>query len=130
VVNPRGKIPLFVELRRFNELSNEDFTSFIFSITVNSEAQQAKQLFKAAIEEGQFVFIFDGYDEIEPKKRQAVEAAILKLGEHKNIVIVSSRPDEIFHSWQSFTCYETMPFSLEKTSLRDLILIWQSRRSS
>jgi predicted NACHT family NTPase len=49
-VQPRGKIPLFIELRKFNELSNEDFTSFIFSIAVNSQEQKAKNLFKAAIE--------------------------------------------------------------------------------
>jgi predicted NACHT family NTPase len=97
------------------KISNEDFTTFILSIAVNSQEQQAKRLFKAAVEEGQFVFIFDGYDEIEPKTRQAAEAAILKLGEHKNIVIVSSRPDEIFNSWQAFICYDMMPFSLEKT---------------
>src|ERR1700730_9393009 len=116
-VQPRGKIPLFVELRKFNELSYEDFSSFIFGIAVDSQEQTAKNLFKAAIEDAQFVFIFDGYDEIDPKKRQAAEAAILKLGEHKNIVIVSGRPDELFHSWQSFTCYSMMPFTLEKTSL-------------
>lgn len=116
-IHPRGKIPIYVELRKFNENYNEDFTTFIFNIAVDSEDKETRGLFKKSIEEGQFAFIFDGFDEIEPKKRRAVESAILKLSEYKNLIIVSSRPDEIFNSWQSFISYEMMPLSLEQTSL-------------
>jgi predicted NACHT family NTPase len=100
-VEPRGKIPIYVELRKFNERTDQDFTSFLLGVVNDTDEAKARPIFKSAMEEGQFIFIFDGFDEIEVNKRHSAEAAILKLGEYKNGVVVSSRPDDIFFSWQS-----------------------------
>lgn len=63
-----GKIPIFVELRRFNDISDSDFITFIFHTAVQSQKQEARLLFTQAVEEGQFVFIFDGFDEVKEEK--------------------------------------------------------------
>jgi hypothetical protein len=115
-VNARGKIPIFVELRRFNDIETDDFGTFVFHSAVSNANSSSRDLFESCISEGQFIFIFDGFDEISKSRRDIVEKYIinLSLAMHYNIIVVSGRPDTRFDSWQAFTTYGVCPFSKEQ----------------
>ena len=53
-VQPRGKIPLFIELRKINEFQNVDFNTFLFHSCASSTAGDAREIFFQALREGQF----------------------------------------------------------------------------
>lgn len=112
-VDPRGRIPIFLELRRINDLTSVDILSFIFREILTNDSKVDIRSFIQAIDEGKFIFIFDGFDEVSDENRSNVERQILELASkgRENIVIVSSRPDDRFNSWQSFANYKVQPLS-------------------
>jgi predicted NACHT family NTPase len=114
-VRSRGKIPLFIELRQLNDVDFEDLTTFLFHSCAFKQQKDARVLFDKAIEEGQFFFILDGFDELIPSKADAVEKEILKLSNSgKNIVVVSGRPDDRFGAWLSFLTYRVSPLTKDQ----------------
>ena len=114
-VHPRGKIPIYVELRKYNDITYDDFITWIYHLVVDEQNSETRPLFDRSVKEGQFIFILDGFDEVRSAKREGCEKAILKLSESTNVVIVSGRPDDTYHSWQMFCLYEMMPLKLTQT---------------
>ncbi len=114
-VEPRGKIPIYIELRKYNDITDGDFVTYIFNSVVDNPDVETRQLFDRAIKEGQFIFIFDVYDEIKRSKRVDCEKTILDFGQTDNVTVVSGRPDDTYLAWQIFSLYEMMPLSLEQT---------------
>lgn len=111
--NPRGQIPVFVELRRLNELSSDDLQSFIYHSIVDSHANVPRSVFDKGVASGLFVFILDGFDEVAKEKKASVERQILELGKNNPNcpMVVSGRPDEVFDAWQSFSNFQVLPLS-------------------
>lgn len=111
--NPRGQIPVFVELRRFNEISADDLLSFIYHSIVASHANVPREVFDKGVASGLFVFILDGFDEVAKEKKKNVERQLLDLAKNNPecIMVVSGRPDEVFDAWQSFSNFEVLPLS-------------------
>jgi hypothetical protein len=111
--NPQGQIPIFVELRRLNEISTDDLLSFIYHSIVDSHSNVPREIFDKGVASGLFVFILDGFDEIAKEKRAAIERQILDLAKNNPecIMVVSGRPDEVFDSWQSFSNFEVLPLT-------------------
>jgi hypothetical protein len=66
---------------------------------------------------GYFVFLFDGFDEINPDIRPELENQILQISEkyHKCSIIITSRPDERFSAWDNFRNVQILPMPYEKT---------------
>jgi len=117
-VQSRGKIRLFIELRQLNNIEVDDFIGFLFHSCAFKQQKNAKDLFDKAIAEGQFFFILDGFDELFQSKADMVEREILKLRElGKNIVVVSTRPDERFGGWLSFMTYRVNPLTKQQVVL-------------
>jgi len=119
--NPRGKIPVFVELRRINEVSSDRLDLFIFHSIVDAQSTVTAEQFEQGIREGQFVFILDGFDEILADRRDSIEKQILSLA-HNNpelTIVVSSRADERFRGWQAFSVFHVLP--LKKEQVIDLV---------
>ena len=111
-VQTRGKIPLFIELRQFNNIESDDFITYLFHSCVSKQQKEARELFDKAIEEGQFFFILDGFDELAPAKVDVVEREIIKLtNTGKNVVVVSGRPDDRFGAWLTFVTYRVAPLT-------------------
>ena len=114
--NPRGKIPVFVELRGLNDVTTDSLDLYVYHSIVESQAVLAKHDFDAGLREGQFVLIFDGFDEILADKRASLEKQILALA-HNNpnlTIVVSSRHDERFSAWQAFSVFRVLPFELKQ----------------
>ncbi|WP_082482813.1 NACHT domain-containing protein [Methylobacterium sp. Leaf123] len=91
-VEPRGKIPLFIEFRDLNNRDFENVTDFIFHYCCDDTSAKSKELFLEAIREGQFIFILDGLDEIKPQQRRSIEESLHEIFSAENIVLISSRP--------------------------------------
>ncbi|WP_368649864.1 NACHT domain-containing NTPase [Brucella intermedia] len=107
--------PIFIELRKLNDITNIDIKSFIRrSISVKKELSD--DLFAHFCNSGRFCFILDGFDEVILSQRNSVQAQILNLcSEFPNCrFVVSSRYERRFAGWQNFELYESKPFDLEK----------------
>lgn len=113
-----GQIPVFIELRRINEITSDELLPYIFRSIVEVKSRVTEDQFYKAVHEGAFTFILDGFDEINRDKRDLLEQQILKLA-HQNpeaIVIVSGRPDDRFAAWQAFSVFEVQPLNVKQVT--------------
>lgn len=104
----RGKIPLFVDLRHVNNLSNRRLLTFIRAYCSTETNRVTEDQFRLGLQAGLFVLILDGFDEINHDHRSQIEADIFDLRKNypDTSVIVSSRPDSTrFGSWTSFQVF-------------------------
>lgn len=111
--NPQGRIPIFIELRRMNDLQSVDIGTFCRS-ELQADSTFGNGVFEKLCESGKFEFIFDGFDEVMREKRKKVERQILDLSERydKCCFLVSGREDDRFSSWGSFEIYTVEPLDL------------------
>ncbi len=114
--NPKGKIPLFIELRGLNSVTGGDLKSYIFHTVVSSRAKISQEAFDRGVKAGLFIFMFDGFDEIVETKRSQIERDINEIAQTcpDNIVIVSGRSDERFDGWQLFSNFKVLPLNQEQ----------------
>lgn len=98
-----GKIPIFVKLRRLNDLNHIDLATFCRS-ELQSDMSFGTGVFDKLCAAGKFEFIFDGFDEINRTHRKTVEKQILSLSEQYRgcSFLVSGREDDRFTSWGGF----------------------------
>ena len=112
--------PVLVELRDLND-SVRTIEDHIMLIMRNRGFDIEGDFFKKAVEDGGFCFLFDGFDELLVSKREAVSDFINSLSQ-KYLgcpVIVSTRPDERFRTWDVFTELRVQPLS--KVSAIELV---------
>lgn len=113
---PKGKIPVMIELRKFNQISNIDLPTLIRN-TLSTSKNITENLFRELASDGAFLLVFDGFDEVAVERREEVESQILefeRLYKQCNIV-VSSRPNENFIGWQVFHVFDVVPFTRDQT---------------
>ena len=117
---PSQRIPIYLELRRVNDLKTVDLLAFCRA-ELQSEIIFGDGRFEELCREGKFEFIFDGFDEVSRNKRKAVEQQILEISERYRdcSFLVSGREDDRFSSWGPFEVYDVQPLSLE--DVRSLI---------
>ena len=114
ISNDNGLIPIFVELRDINDFEG-DFVSFIHSCVKRYAFYEDTEVFRHALSHMEFLFLFDGFDEIISEKEDFVYKEIDLLCDkypHNNY-LVTSRECRDFTSWQRFTKIEPMPFDLD-----------------
>ncbi|MGR3502885.1 NACHT domain-containing protein [Pseudaestuariivita sp.] len=112
---PRGVVPVFIELRGINSNSSVDLESYI-RLTCVETGELSEANFAAFGAKGAFVFLLDGFDEVERRHRAELEAQLLSLAKKfpKCSLVVTGRPDERFASWTSFSIYSCEPFNYEQ----------------
>lgn len=117
---PKGKIPVFIELRKFNEMENVDILTLI-RYTLSAGKEMKLDLFREMATDGAFMLIFDGFDEVSIEKRDAVERQVLEFEQYfkKCSIVISSRPNETFVGWKAFHIYDVNPFT--RTQTLDLV---------
>ncbi len=108
-----GYTPVFIELRKLNELSTIDLLAFVRR-TISRKKELDDRLFGYFCDQGRFCFILDGYDEVLHSQREALQSQILELSSlyPSCRFVVSSRYETRFAGWQNFDLYESMPFEL------------------
>jgi hypothetical protein len=116
IENPRGIFPIFIELRHLNSESEKSLFDFVLETLSDIEPTFSKIQLEHSLKLGKVLLIFDGFDEINNDKRDLYEKEIVSIaGRYHNIMImVSSRPDDRFTSWDEFFCYNILPLDKEK----------------
>lgn len=110
-------IPVFLELKDLNETSGSyDLLDYIFERLENLDCKINRDYFDYALRSGRFVFLFDGYDEMQTEKRNGfikrLDAFCDRYSE--NYYIIASRPVSEFVELQRFTILNTRPFKKEE----------------
>lgn len=116
VEKPRGIFPVFIELRHLNVLDDLDILDYIFKMLADFEPGFSMEQLEGSLRLGKVLIIFDGFDEVSLDKRELFERQLLKLsGKYLNIMmLVSSRVDTRFESWEDFYQYEMQPLDVGK----------------
>ncbi|MFL0801315.1 MAG: NACHT domain-containing protein [Agarilytica sp.] len=116
VEKPKGIFPIFIELRHLNQEKEKDVLSYVSESLSELESTFSKQQLDYALKLGKILLIFDGFDEIHSDKRDRFEEDIVSVAsKYQNIMIlVSSRPDGRFSSWDEFYQYNVLPLDKEK----------------
>ncbi len=113
---PEGKIPVFIELRKFNDMEDVDILT-LMRYTLSAGKEMKLDLFREIAADGSFLLIFDGFDEVSLEKREAVERQLLEFEQYfkKCSIVISSRPNETFVGWKAFQIYDVNPFTRAQT---------------
>lgn len=103
---PRGKLPIFLELRSLNSLTSKNLLQLIHSHYKGESSMKFNDFLKA-LASGYFCPILDGFDEISPSDRADIESQILRIADEfpECPMIISGRSDSRFSSWERFTTY-------------------------
>jgi hypothetical protein len=111
--NPRGRVPLFYELRSLNSGDNEDLLNSIHDYYRGNTNIEFSD-FEKSLRSGYFVLIFDGFDEISPSKRNNIERQIVSIAREyvDTPIVVSGRHDERFNSWENFSHWHLKEMTL------------------
>lgn len=111
-----GKIPFFLELRQLNTLTHERIEDFIYHSIIQTRSSITQKNFQAALNQGEFILFFDGFDEISLEMRDKVEQWIIQLKENnpKLTIVMTSRPMDRFRGWGGFNVCQVMPLNQEQ----------------
>jgi len=109
------KAPIFVELRNLNTTDLSVRSLILKSLRANRFSMSESYVSKA-LERGHFALLLDGYDEIAYSKRPNVGQEILDLAQDaaECIIVISSRPDDIFSGWEDFSLLKLNPLNLNE----------------
>jgi len=115
-----GRVPIFVELRKLNAVSTVDLENFVRATAFGTDSF-TPQNFSHFCDDGVFIFILDGFDEVVKEKRPDLESQIIELAKRYPSagIIVSGRPDDRFDGWQGFKIIKALP--LDFGQFRQLI---------
>ncbi len=114
-IKDKTRVPVFIELRHLNN-SDEELRDLLYS-TLESQGLKLDDAYIAkAFEDGHFVILLDGFDELDVAVRPEISMEIQSLARqwNKNVFVISSRPDEQFSGWNGFTVFKTLPLNVEE----------------
>ncbi|WP_210559052.1 MULTISPECIES: NACHT domain-containing protein [unclassified Pseudomonas] len=116
VEKPQGIFPVFVELRNLNTEVDCSLLAYVLKMLQEFEVEFTKGQLDDLLRLGKVLLIFDGFDEINNEKRDVYEAELTALSNkyRKIMMLVSSRPDHRFGSWENFYQYDVLPLDKEK----------------
>ena len=115
--NPTGTIPLFVELRRLNSLTDKGLLTFIRNECASSMSVISANQFNLALRAGAFLLVLDGFDELNLDIRDNIQRQILSIRKDFPAagIVVSSRPDDRFGGWTEFHVHRVNDLDKEQT---------------
>lgn len=109
------QIPIFLPLKDFGENSLLNFAYDCFAARIPDEyiTKDLKDDFLIALQEGKFIILFDGMDEICSEEERVFQSELEKITDKfpKNIFVISSRPYKQFISLSKFNEFHLQPFS-------------------
>jgi NACHT domain len=115
--NEKSKIPFYVELRGINHGGDVNLSKFLYDAVTGQRAHLSFDAFNSGMKEGSFVLILDGLDEVQRDKRDILSRQIVSLQDTCPglIIVISSRHDESFNSWQRARRYYVLPMGKKET---------------
>lgn len=122
-IDRTGLIPVLIELRSFNIVEEKNIVvkSAIYDALEQHGFKLENEYFEYSLEEGGYVILLDGFDEINRDKMAKVSSEIRSLCSKypNNKYIISSRPSDEFIGWHEFS----EMFSLDLTKEQALSLV-------
>ena len=120
-----GIAPILVELRLLESYDNSiSIQNYIHKSIVELDESFSSEQLKYALKQGKIMLLLDGFDEIYFGNRKIYEREILEISRKypEAIILVSSRPDNCFDSWEEFHVYHALPLTSDQaTDLVDRI---------
>lgn len=100
-------IPVLLELRTLNALaSKSEFTieRAIYNNLINNGFNLEYKYFEYSLQNGAYIFLFDGYDELNKENSHKIGQAIREMSNkyEKNKYFLTSRPADEFIGWSDF----------------------------
>jgi len=113
-INKNACIPIFIELRKLSK--EKTVLKTIFEELNSIDEKYDEQLILSLIKLGDFVFFFDGFDEIPLKEKEAVTQDIQDfiVKANKNYFIMSSRPEPALASFGGFQSFSIEPLKINE----------------
>ncbi|HEY6806541.1 MAG TPA: NACHT domain-containing protein [Pyrinomonadaceae bacterium] len=98
------RVPIFLELRELNQ-TPQSLKEFIYSTLRQNSFALDDLYIERALKAGHFLLLLDGFDEIASAIRKRVSKELIELAKvyDQNLICVSSRPDNEFSGWSSFS---------------------------
>lgn len=111
IQNPK-KIPIVIELRDFN-LNKKPLKQFIYEKILNNKLAKNQGIIERLLEEGAFVILLDGYDEIYSDRKEEITSDIDEFIDiyKKNNFVITSRPGTSIQSMPRFDNYTVQPLN-------------------
>lgn len=109
-------VPVFVELRYLNTSPDTLLLDFVFSSLREANKKFDRDQFERSMTSGKLILILDGFDEVNFALRTSVAKDILSISTAypQARIMVASRPDEMFDSWQEFSKYQVQPLTKDQ----------------
>lgn len=116
--NDVGFIPILIELRILKKNNTYiNIYDYIYNMLQELDNGFSKKQLNYSLKNGKIALLLDGFDEIDESHKNQFESEILKLSEQYKeiIVIITSRPDHIFDSWEQFHILKTNTLSKDES---------------
>lgn len=110
-----NKIPILIDLRRLNE-KNDILKEFINQLNTIDEVCE-ESFVRELIKRGDFIFLFDGFDEIAISNKEFVLSNLRNFTQKasNNYFIITSRPEESLCSFGSFKTFNIKGLDREQS---------------
>lgn len=117
IEQPVGIFPIFIELRHLNNSSDKSIYNFILNSMMAISPSFNKEQLDYALKLGKVLVILDGFDEVNSEDRENIEKEILYLSNnyHGVKILLSSRFDNRFSSWEEFYQYRVLELDKDKS---------------
>ena len=114
-VEETSMIPIMIELRTVNSIDIKDISlcDMVYRSLVDNGFKLEQKYFEHSMQNGGYIILLDGYDEVNRERSQKVALEIQSLCSkyNENKYIISSRPIESFIGWNDFAEMITLPLS-------------------
>jgi hypothetical protein len=114
-VNNTLRIPIVVELRNLNDYE-ETIYDYIKAILIRNELANSDKFVNRILRDGNFLFLFDGYDEIYSSSKNKITREIEDFVDtyNKNTFVITSRPGSNAEKLQRFDNFYVEPLNKEQ----------------
>lgn len=106
------KIPIYIELRNLNNYKST-FYNYIHELILNNKIKPNTNILERALKSGKFIFILDGFDEINIDKKEQTTQELEDFIDtnNKNYYLFSSRPGTGLESFSRLDAYKVLELS-------------------
>lgn len=117
-VQKQWKIPIKIELRYLNEFDG-NLIEYIKEKILFQEIAVSSSTMENVLSSGNFLFLFDGVDELGNKNQMGILKSIDLFSEKysKNTFVITSRPNSNVSNLSIFKVFRMLPFDLNETLL-------------
>ncbi|MGN5164646.1 NACHT domain-containing protein [Aeromonas hydrophila] len=115
-------VPIIIELRYLTSKERDySIIDYLYKTLNDLSPKFTLDQLEYSLQSGKLTLLLDGYDEIDFSKREKYEREILDISNkyNKTCVVLSSRPDDCFSSWDEYSVYHAL--SLNKEQAIELI---------